>query len=115
MTGVEPAPSGFTGQRSNQLSYIHRASALFYFVFSCSRLPPELPRGSAPVTICATNLALGDFLLDSFPSDAIRNHLRYAFAFPSSDMVEFKHYDIRFAAIDARMLREVSVAQPLVA
>jgi hypothetical protein len=90
MTGVEPAPSGFTGQRSNQLSYIHHSSdRLFYLVLTCSRLPLELLRCSPPVTVRATDLAFGDFVLNDLPGDAIPHHLRYVLPFRSSDMVEF--------------------------
>jgi hypothetical protein len=116
MTGIEPAPSGFTGQRSNQLSYIHHSGdRLFYFVLPRSRLPPKLERRSAPVTISATNLAFGDFLLDHSPSYAISNHLRHVFALQASDMVELEHHMVRFTAVDARVAGQVSVTQPLIA
>jgi len=72
--------------------------------FTSSFRPPL--GGLSAVATGASNFALGDFLHDARPGrSAVRE--RRDICLLRTDMVELKHHDVSFAAIDTRMVKKV--------
>jgi hypothetical protein len=72
-----------------------------------SLVDAEPLRGSPHVTVHASHFALCDLGLDRRPRESVRDQLRYV---PPliAEMIEFEHHRIRFSAVDAVMLAQVS-------
>ncbi|HEY3218443.1 MAG TPA: hypothetical protein VGK15_05090 [Candidatus Limnocylindria bacterium] len=61
--------------------------------------------GNATVAVRASDVAFGDFGLDQPPRVSPADHLRHITDFDVTHVVEVENGAIRFAAINARMIR----------
>ena len=60
MTRFEPATSGSTDRRSNQLSYIHHKSVLYFSKFA---FPVQIAQPIAPTCRMVAKFGTGSFIL----------------------------------------------------